>query len=397
MWEDVAQSTNQNGSLWCNIPPRIALHTRYTHHRSNLSQLIVYCLTFAMSLLRLPPETLRQIFDQLDSSFFQEDLGRLTIWKKWFDFALPACLKCITLSHGALRNLAISAATKKPSSLENSLETLSLDLKGYQQGISTNSSEQFAQGSTPQPPRNKDGWETPAKAWEKGLNDDLAQLAIIVQQSPRLRTLRVRAWSSPSAYRFPLEGYLSLPTMRALLSVENLSVLVLDLSGTSLDPTGQQVDEHNCPFIGDLLRTLQTLHLRMRSICPDVLKTQGFDKKLRLSTVVINLSLDTHQSDITSAAHSVPCGSLFGGLIQLRDDIQKQAEVLVTRMESPKTMRILTHTLPQFDTLSLDVLTGKIMKLEDDAAWDEDGKTVREDSEPESEISDEEFDGFFDD
>ncbi|CVK99304.1 uncharacterized protein FMAN_02157 [Fusarium mangiferae] len=341
-----------------------------------------------MSLLRLPTETLRQIFDQLDSSFFQEDLGRLTVNKKWFDLALPACLKCIALSREALWNLVVSKETKRPSSLENNLEALSLDLRGYDSDLSN------ARGSTSQP---RSPQENPAKAWERGLNDDLSQLAVMVQRSPRLRTLRVRAWSYPSAYRFPLEGYLSLSTMRALLSVENLGVLVLDLAGTSLDPSAQQVNEHICPFISDLLRTLQTLHLRMRSICPDVLKIQEPDKKLRLSAVVINLSLDTRQSDITSAAHSVPCGSLFGGLIQLRDDIQKQAEVLVTHMESPKTMRILTHTLPQFDTLSLDVLTGKIMRLEDDASWDEDGKTVREDSEPESEISDEEFDGFFDD
>ncbi|SCV58626.1 uncharacterized protein FFB14_15753 [Fusarium fujikuroi] len=346
-----------------------------------------------MSLLCLPTETLRQIFDQLDSSFFQEDLGRLTICKKWFDLALPASLKSITFSREALRNLVLSRTTKKPSPLENNLEALSLDLRGYHSGLSTHFL-QYARGSILQP---RSPQENSAKTWEKGLNDDLTQLAIIAQRSPRLRTLRVRAWSSPSAYPYPLEGYLSLSTMRELLSVENLSVLVLDLAGTSIDPSAQQGDEHICPFIGNLLHTLQTLHLRMRSICPDVLKIQEPDKKLRLSTVVINLSLDTHQSDITSAAHSVPCGSLFGGLIQLREDIQKQAEVLTTYMESPKTMRILIHTLPQFETRSLDILTGKIMKLEADAAWDEDGKTVQEDSEPESEISNEEFDGFLDD
>ncbi|KAI7769497.1 hypothetical protein LZL87_011381 [Fusarium oxysporum] len=60
-------------------------------------------------------------------------------------------------------------------------------------------------------------------------------------------------------------------------------------------------------------------------------------------------------------------------------------------------MRILTHTLPQFDTRSLDVLTGKTMKLDDDAAWEDDGKTIQEDSEPESELLDEGFDGFLDD
>ncbi|PNP61279.1 hypothetical protein FNYG_13965 [Fusarium nygamai] len=140
-------------------------------------------------------------------------------------------------------------------------------------------------------------------------------------------------------------------------------------------------------------------------ICPDVLKTQGPDTKLRLSTVAINLCLPPDQPSILPWDHSAPCEYLAGGLTQLRADIQEQAEVLVTRMESPKTIRILTHTFPQLDTRSLDVLTSKTMKLEDDAAWDEDGETVaetvHEDSESEPdfetpyfEIPDDEFDDF---
>ena len=59
-------------------------------------------------------------------------------------------------------------------------------------------------------------------------------------------------------------------------------------------------------------------------------------------------------------------------------------------------MRILTHSLPQVETQSLNVLTGKTMILDDDIAWDEDGKTVKDDSEPESEILDDEFSTFLD-
>ncbi|KAL7760679.1 hypothetical protein ACKLNR_010769 [Fusarium oxysporum f. sp. zingiberi] len=348
-----------------------------------------------MSLLRLPPEILRQILDQLDSSFFHEDLGRLTICKKWFDFALPACFKCITLSQEALRNLVISATTK-PSPLESSLETLNIDLRGYHDGISPPYPQECAQEPTAP---NKASRGNLVKTWTKALNDDLSHLAIIAQKSHRLRVFRISAWSSPLTDSFPsLEEYLSLSTMRALISVENLSVLVLDLSGTSLNSLGQQGDErHICPSIAALLPTLRTLHLRMRSICPDVLKTQDLDSTLHVSTVVINLSLLIDQPSITSGAHSQPCGSQGTGLIQLRVDMRKQAEALVTRMASPKTMRILTHTLPQFETRSLDVLTGKIMKLEDDEAWDEDGKTIQEDSESESEILDEDFGGFLDD
>ncbi|KAH7168085.1 hypothetical protein DER46DRAFT_636257 [Fusarium sp. MPI-SDFR-AT-0072] len=334
-----------------------------------------------MSLPQLPPETLRQIFDRLGSSFFHEDLGRLTICKKWFDFALPACFKHITL-------------------FSSGLAKSNLNLGGYQYDISPPYPQEYARGSTLQPTApNRSSRGNSVKTRTKALNDDLARLAIIIQKSHRLRVLRISAWSSPLPNPFSsLEDYLSLSTMRALLSVESLSVLVLDLPGTSLNSSGQQGDEsHICPSIGALLPTLRTLHLRMRRICPDVLKTQDLDSTLHLSTVVINLSLLTDQPSITSAAHAKPCGSQGGGLIQLRADVREQAEALVTRMASPQTMRILTHTLPQFDTRSLDVLTGKTMKLDDDTAWEDDGKTIQEDSEPEPELLDEDFDGFLDD
>ncbi|KAH7205907.1 hypothetical protein DER44DRAFT_775247 [Fusarium oxysporum] len=339
-----------------------------------------------MPLLRLPTEILRQIFDQLDSSFFHEDLGRLTVCKEWFGFALPACFKSIALSQEALRNLIISRATKKASPLESSLETLDLDLRGYQYDTSP-PQESDLQPATPGFRRNL------LETWKKTLNDDLAQFAIIVQQSHRLRTLRVRAWRSTHPFSTP-EGYLSLSTVQALLSVQNLSVLVLDLSGTSLEQGNKR---HICPSIAALLPTLRTLHLWMRSICPEVLKTQDLDSKLRLSTVVVKLSLLPDLPGITSASHSQQCGSQGGGWTQLKADIREQAEALVTRMASPKTIRILTQTLPRFDTRSLDVLTGKTMKLDGNAAWDDDGETTQEDSEPEFDILDEQFGGFLDD
>ncbi|KAF5580448.1 hypothetical protein FPANT_9317 [Fusarium pseudoanthophilum] len=335
-----------------------------------------------MALLGLPPEILRKIFDQLDPSFFQEDLSRLTVTKKWLEFALPACHKRVTLSHEALRILAASSVAKGPSPVEGHLETVNIDIHGFQHGISTHSPQEDEQGSTSQPTAPYIyPWDNQVRDWRVALDDGLAQLAIVAQQSPRLRTLRMRATSSSLEFPlFPPGGYLSLSTMRALLSVENLSVLVLDLSGTTLNSSGlTQVDEpHICPFISALLHSLKTLHLRLCSICPDALKTQGPDTKLRLSTVAINLCLPPDQPRILPWNHSTPCKYLAGGLTQLRDDIQEQAKVLVTRMQSPKTIRILTHPFRQLDTQSLDVLTGKTMKLEDDAAWDEDGETVAE-------------------
>ncbi|SPO01172.1 uncharacterized protein DNG_03919 [Cephalotrichum gorgonifer] len=189
--------------------------------------------------------------------------------------------------------------------------------------------------------------------------------------------------------------------MRALLSVENLSVLVLDLSAGFLDSSGEQEEEshHICPVIGALLRTLRALHLRLRTICPDVLKPRGDPgDKLHLSVAVVNLSLMVNLPGVTAATHSTRRGSRTGGLPRLKADIQEQAEALATRMACPKTVRILTHSLPQFEAQSFDVLTGKTMALDEDMAWDDDGRTVEEeDSGSESDLLDDDFNGFLDD
>lgn len=50
-----------------------------------------------MLLLNLPPEVLNYFFDELGPSFFQENLGRLTVCKQWYAFALSECYKHVVL------------------------------------------------------------------------------------------------------------------------------------------------------------------------------------------------------------------------------------------------------------------------------------------------------------
>lgn len=60
-------------------------------------------------------------------------------------------------------------------------------------------------------------------------------------------------------------------------------------------------------------------------------------------------------------------------------------------MATPKTIIILTHSLPQLKMQSLEVLTGRRMVLAADMAREDDGKTVEYDSDSESEILDDGF------
>ncbi|KAI1087174.1 hypothetical protein F5B19DRAFT_486913 [Rostrohypoxylon terebratum] len=334
----------------------------------------------SISLLRLPPEILTQVLDYVGSSYFRQDIGRLTVCKQWFIFARFACFKNLQLSQKTLLLL-----------IKASLKILDLELKGFEHWSSISEIKGY--------PQDDSIWEGDLGRalltdWTTVLDNDLAQIAVAVKNSPKLRMIRIHASSErhPLLPYLPRRDYLSLPTMRAILSAENLTVLELDLRGTHLVPRQEHSDDfHICTSIGALLPNLRRLRLRMRSICPDVLRPHHHDTDLRLSEVLINLSLSKDSLISTSAAHSIRCGSTGRGFIQLKADIEDQAKALAARMASPKTIRILTHSLPQIELQSLDVLTGKCMKLADDMAWEDDGKTVEDDSDSESEILDDDF------
>ncbi|KAH9883305.1 hypothetical protein F4778DRAFT_697825 [Xylariomycetidae sp. FL2044] len=346
-----------------------------------------------MSLLRLPAEILTQIMDGVGSSYFREDLGRLTICRQWFSFARTACFKDLQLCQKSLRSLLSSQDVGKSLLLiSDSVETLDLELEGLGNGSSARGPQSYSQDANVPDNSNFDGnLEHALSAARAVLDNDMAQLAIMAKRSRRLRTIRMQTLGGYCPL-LPRCGYLSVATIRALLSVQNLTVLELDLCGTSLMPQeGHSDDFHVCTSIGALLTTLRRLRLRMRSICADALRPQHHETSLRLSEVLINLSLSNESTMTTSMTHSTPCSSTGGRFLKLKADIEDQAEALATRMISPKIVRVLTHSLPQLEMRSLDILSGKCMILADDMAWEDDGKTEEDCSDSESDILDDDF------
>ncbi|TQV91788.1 hypothetical protein IF1G_09373 [Cordyceps javanica] len=340
-----------------------------------------------MSLLQLPPETLGLIFKQIGSGFFQEDIKRLTICKRWYEFALAECLRRVILTVDSLKHVVRAGIFEPPSALIGSCQILGLHLGGNR-STSHNEDSRLIQAEASQEGGLVDRY---------ALDHDLTQLATLTQRSRKLHTLHIQAWSFPLGPLGSQEDYLSLPTIRSLLAVDNLSVLVLDLLVGFWNPDGyRETGCQLCPNIGTLLGNLQELQLRTRTICPCALKPRSHSSGLRLHKCVVNLSLATNLPWKTSASHAQRCGSNGGGLLQLKADLQKQAESLVPRMATPKTLRILTHLLPTIEIRSLDVLTGKTMILDDNAAWDQDGRFPEEFSASESELSDDALAAFLD-
>ncbi|KAI9163191.1 hypothetical protein HJFPF1_04790 [Paramyrothecium foliicola] len=284
-----------------------------------------------------------------------------------------------------------SKTSRRLALLKESLEALTLDLGTFQPPINAGGLRELERRNTLHSTNHDIIRKYRDGTWRKNLDGDLEELAAIMQQAPKLQFLGIETYGSPKPD--PLDGpedHLPLNPIKTALSVEHLRFLVIDLPGGVLTPSGNGEEScHICPAIAALLHKVQYLRLRMRSICPDVLKPRDSMQSIRLNEVVLNLSLKMGVPGISSAAHSKRCGSLNrGGFLQLKEDMQKQAEALAAKMSSPRLIRILTHTLVHLETQSLDVLTGKRMALEDSMPWDEDGNTVEEDSGTDSEFSD---------
>ncbi|KAH7356025.1 hypothetical protein BKA66DRAFT_515753 [Pyrenochaeta sp. MPI-SDFR-AT-0127] len=332
-----------------------------------------------MPFLQLSPEILIQIFDYIGSSYFRSDLSRLTVCKQWSKFAYTACFQDFYVTQKTLRRLLSSPYVELSLPLvKDSVGTLDLDLKGFEDWDSIPVSQHDSRAVNVLNVWNGAHGRAVRAAWTRELNNDLFYLANIIKQSRKLRILRIQA------------------TMRAFLSASNIASLELDLCGTQLIP--HQSQEHGegfhvCTTIAALLTTLRRLRLRMRSICADILKPQQYSTNLRLNEILINLSLSNESPLSTSAVHATCCSS-SGGLVQLKADIEKQAQDLIAQMAAPKIVRILTHTLPSIKMRAFDVLTGRNITLSEGAEWDDDGEAIEDEvSDEESEISDLSSDG----
>ncbi|KAI9688229.1 MAG: hypothetical protein M1822_001735 [Bathelium mastoideum] len=85
-----------------------------------------------MSLLQLPLETLIQVMNHVGSSYFHEDVGRLMVCKRWFEYARIACFKDLQLAPKTLRRLLTSwNIERKLLLVKDNTEYLDLELEGF--------------------------------------------------------------------------------------------------------------------------------------------------------------------------------------------------------------------------------------------------------------------------
>ncbi|KAK0667270.1 hypothetical protein QBC41DRAFT_228903 [Cercophora samala] len=329
-----------------------------------------------MPLLKLPPEILIQIFDHVGSRYFRSDLSRLTVCKRWNQFAHIVCSRQLYITPRILRQMVLSPYVESSLHL---METLDLELEGFvmRRPETVLDSNSYSWNSAP------GLWSLRRRVRE--LNDDLAHLASIMRQSQRLCTLRIKAIFGSDYFQVGSK-YLFSSTIRSLLlSTSNLSVLELDLCSTHPEPQDHPHhgdDSHVCPMIATLLPTLRCLRLRMPVICSDALKPpQHCSDPLRLRVLLVSFVLPSTDPVYNEPVLTIRCGGP-GRFVRLRQvvrgDMVRQSRVLAARMSAPKMVRILTHVLASGELGGVDVLTGKEIKLREGAEWDDDGEAVED-------------------
>ncbi|KAF2999286.1 hypothetical protein E8E13_004202 [Curvularia kusanoi] len=347
-----------------------------------------------MSLLQLPPELFIHIFNYVGSSDFRSDLSRLTICKEWYEFAKTACYREFDVTEKTLRRLMSSPHVESSLRLlKDSAETMDINLQGF---------EDWDSFGPPPYTVTREGLDSimwmdargpsTRTAWSIELNSNLVRLATILQQTQKLRVLRIQAMSEvdPMFIFWKPREYLFCTGVNTFLAASNLTSLELDLCGSRLKQWDQENDGevHICTSVAKLLTTLRRLRLRMRDICAGALNPPHHSTNLRLDEVLVNLSLSSGSPLISAVSHARRCGYHGRDSLALKGEMEKQARDLVAQMAAPKTVRVLMHEYPNCQLRAFDVLTGKYIDLAEGAEWRDDGEVIKDQvSDEESEIS----------
>ena len=132
--------------------------------------------------------------------------------------------------------------------------------------------------------------------WAGCMNKKLVELTAILPKCHMIEEFSLEASSESELVEGPRWDYLHDSTFCGLISSfpPFLNNLTLDLSGSkAISPDRGRDPVHLCPLIGDRLRDLQIIRLRMRCICPQVFQTSSIESSVtsRLKSLVIKLSL----------------------------------------------------------------------------------------------------------
>lgn len=333
-----------------------------------------------MALLRLPSEIILQIFEDVGSSYFRLNSARLTVSRLWCEFALSMCFQDLSIDHNTLKELF--DPPYKQTSLRramSSMKSLSLTLGGLN---SWNLPRQVSGNELS--PGSRGRWRR-REDWRAEIDLYLIRLNMVLRGSPKLRSLRIHAISElhPRQSIFGRRSYLFFPRIRDLVTLKTLTSLELDLWGSQLKQAEgfwREQGNHICPHIATMLTRLHRLRLRLCCICPGAINLPPETSNLRLEELIINLSIFVDPSISTRKSHASRCNAAYTDPFpEFCNDMENEARLLVPKMASPKTVRVLTRRGSDRALRAFDATTDRTMKLSEVAEWDDEGESERDD------------------
>lgn len=281
-----------------------------------------------MSLLDLPPELIALIAQHIGISELRKTVAYLLVAKRWYHAVLPVYLSWLPLSdlylasHHDLESLP-PAGTALSRLIQAQTKRLSVRIVGHPCKCPSlapwHDNTEIERGNdgmkkwedwhcdwiTFGPVRTLVGykyawrWHEETRIlhrWAGRINKKLVELAAMLPDIKNLDEFSFEAASEHDGEQGPRWDYLHDSTVCSLLSSlpPFLNKLTIDMCGSRAITQDRVSDPvHLCPLLGDRLRDLQDVRLRLRYICPQIFQTSSTNSstKPRLKTLVIKLCL----------------------------------------------------------------------------------------------------------
>lgn len=233
--------------------------------------------------------------------------------------------------------------------------------------------------------------------WACGINKKLIELAAILPDSKGLEEFSIEASSEEDGQQGPRWDYLHDSAISSLIFSlpSSLNNLTLDLCGSrAITPDRSREAVHLCPLIAKRLCDFQSVRLRLRCICPQVLQCSLLkpNAESRLRSLVIRLNLPFFPDaagEVSKGGDSLDPKPCIETAVPLYKKMLAAGLDFTKRFPRLSMMRISFRSSPRSIELAVaDCVSGRYMYepssifvYEDDGAqWEawEDGETLQD-------------------
>jgi len=294
------------------------------------------------------------ILESLPPSFFQQDIRRLALSKRWYSLAFPTFYTRIEFTPRVISRLVhrkSRSLDKSRAQLRKSLRCVNIVLDGLPgvNGSSSSSSNGGGGGNT-----DIACFNTPA---------NLARFCLMLLEFRELKEVRFAArWPNRAWRADPLQAdYLCIRSVEPYLSLlTHVTALDLDLCGT--DVAGP-VTMHFCEYVQPLLSRLRVLRLRMRSVCHMALwPLDGRPVTLGELSLSLYLGRVSENNPKLNSSRTCPYWGSRERTVPM-DEMRARMRSLVKEMVEPKRAEMV-HLAPSGDVHVWDAFTGVCVKDE---------------------------------